>query len=181
MPNETIEKAVKRGTGELGADNYEPVLYEGYASGGVAILVDALTDNRNRTAGEIRVIFDRNGGAVGAANSVGWMFTSQGVIAVERQAIDEDKLIELALEAGAQDVQSAEEGYTVLTAMVDFEKVRKSLLGLKIPMASAEITMIPSQTISISGDHAQKVQALIEALEENDDVQNVYSNALFED
>ena len=181
MPNDTIEKAVKRGTGELGADNYEPVLYEGYATGGVAILVDALTDNRNRTAGEIRVIFDRNGGAVGAANSVGWMFTSQGVIAVERQVIEEDKLIESVLEAGAQDVQASEEGYTILTAMADFEKVRKSLLESKIPIASAELSMIPSQTMSISGEHAHKVQALIEALEENDDVQNVYSNALFED
>ncbi len=181
MPNETIEKAVKRGTGELGADNYEPVLYEGYASGGVAILVDALTDNRNRTAGEIRVIFDRNGGAVGAANSVGWMFATQGVIAVERHAIDEDKLIESALESGAQDVQTAEEGYTVLTAMADFESVRKNLVIAKIPIVSAEITMIPSQTISISGEAAQKVQALIDALEENDDVQNVYSNAQFED
>ncbi len=181
MPNDTIEKAVKRGTGELGGNNYESVLYEGYAPGGVAILVDALTDNRNRTAGEIRVIFDRNGGSVGAANSVGWMFSSQGVIAVERQAIEEDKLIELALEAGAMDVQSAEEGYTVLTTMVDFEKVRKGLLTAKTPIVSAEITMIPSQTISVRGDHARSVQALIDALDEHDDVQNVYSNAQFED
>ena len=109
------------------------------------------------------------------------MFTSQGVIAVERQVIEEDKLIELALEAGAQDVQTSEEGYTILTAMADFEKVRKSLAGYKIPIASADLSMIPSQTISISGEQAHKVQALIDALEENDDVQNVYTNALFED
>ncbi len=181
MPNDTIEKAVKRGTGELGANNYEPVLYEGYAPGGVAILVDALTDNRNRTAGEIRVIFDRNGGTVGAANSVGWMFSTHGSIAVERFAIEEDKLIELALEAGASDVQASEEGYTVLTAMTDFEKVRKALLVAKVTMVSAEITMIPGQSISILGEHAQKVRALIETLEDHDDVQNVYSNAQFED
>jgi YebC/PmpR family DNA-binding regulatory protein len=181
MPNDTIEKAVKRGAGELGANNYESVLYEGYAPGGVAILVDALTDNRNRTAGEIRVIFDRNGGTVGAANSVGWMFASQGIIAVERQAIAEDRLIELALEAGAQDVQTAEEGYTVLTAVADFEKVRKHLASAQTPIVSAEIIMIPSQSISISGEQARKVQAFIDALEEQDDVQNVYSNAQFED
>ncbi len=181
MPNDTIEKAVKRGTGEFGGTNYETVLYEGYAPGGVAILVDALTDNRNRTAGEIRVIFDRNGGAVGAANSVGWMFSVQGVIAVERQAIEEDKLIELALDSGALDIQSAQEGYTVLTTMTDFEKVRKALVAAKISIASGEITMIPSQTIRVTPEHAPRVQALIDSLEENDDVQNVYSNAEFDD
>jgi len=181
MPNDTIEKAIKRGSGELGANNYENVLYEGYAPGGAAILVDALTDNRNRTAGEIRVIFDRNGGALGTANSVGWMFKMQGLIAIERSSIDEDKLIELALESGAQDVQASEEGYMVQTGTAEFEKVRKALNEAKISLISAELTMIPSQTIGVSGEAGQSVQNLIDGLEEHDDVQNVYSNAQWED
>ena len=177
MPNDTIEKAVKKGTGELGADNFEPTLYEGYAPGGVAVLVDALTDNRNRTTSEIRVVFDRNGGALGAANSVAWMFSSQGIIAVERAAVEEDQLLELALDVGATDVVTAPEGYTIETALNDFEKVRKALEQAHIPMVSAELTMIPAQTIEISADQAEKLQALVDGLEDNDDVQNVYTNA----
>jgi YebC/PmpR family DNA-binding regulatory protein len=180
MPNDTIEKAIKRGTGELGAVNYESVLYEGYAPGGVAILVDALTDNRNRTAGEIRVIFDRSGGSLGTANSVGWMFKMQGLIAIERTAVEEDRLIEMVLEAGAQDVQTSDEGYMVLTVAADFEKVRKTLAAAKISVVSAELTMVPGQTINVSPEAVQNVQALIDALEEHDDVQNVYSNAQWE-
>src|SRR3954465_10552186 len=111
MPNDTIEKAVKKGSGELGATNFEQVNYEGYGPGGVAIMVDALTDNRNRTAGEVRLIFNKHGGAVGAANSVGWMFTKKGVIAIEKSKIAEDKLMEMALDAGAEDIVTSEEGY----------------------------------------------------------------------
>jgi YebC/PmpR family DNA-binding regulatory protein len=181
MPNDTIEKAVKRGTGELGGANYESVIYEGYGSGGVAILVDALTDNRNRTAGEIRMIFDKNGGAVGAANSVGWMFSVQGIIAIDKAAVAEDTLIELALEAGAQDVQTSPEGYVIQTQMADLEKVRKAVAGANVPIVSAELVKIPSQTIAVTGEAAAKIQALIDALEDNDDVQNVYSNAQWED
>jgi YebC/PmpR family DNA-binding regulatory protein len=177
MPNDTIEKAIKRGTGELGADNYEPNLYEGYAPGGVAVLVDALTDNRNRTTSEIRVIFDRNGGSLGSANSVAWMFSSRGMVAIERSAVDEDRLLELALEAGAADVVTSPEGYTIETALNDFENVRKALEQAKIPIASAELTMVPSQTIEISPEQAEKIQALVDSLEDNEDVQNVYTNA----
>ena len=181
MPNDTIDKAVKKGTGELAGHNYESVLYGGYGPGGVAILVDALTDNRNRTAGEIRVIFDRAGGALGAANSVGWMFSTQGIIAIERAAITEDALLEMALEAGASDVVSAPEGYTVQTTLAEYEKVRKALEHAKIPMVSAEITLVPGQTIPVSGEITQTIQALIDALEEHDDVQNVYTNAQWEE
>ena len=181
MPNDTIDKAVKKGTGELAGHNYESVLYEGYGPGGVAILVDALTDNRNRTAGEIRVIFDRAGGALGAANSVGWMFSTQGIIAIERAAINEDALLEMALEAGASDVVAAPEGYTVQTTLAEYEKVRKTIEQAKIPMVSAEITLIPGQTIPMSGEITQTIQALIDALEEHDDVQNVYTNAQWEE
>ncbi len=181
MPNDTIDKAVKKGTGELGGHNYDSVLYEGYGPGGVAILVDALTDNRNRTAGEIRVIFDRAGGALGAANSVGWMFSTQGIIAIERAAINEDALLEIALDAGASDVVAAPEGYTVQTTLAEYEKVRKTIEQAKIPMVSAEITLIPGQTVPMSGEITQTVQTLIDALEEHDDVQNVYTNAQWEE
>ena len=157
MPNDTIEKAVKKGSGELGGQNFESVLYEGYGPGGVAILADALTDNRHRTAGEIRMIFDKHGGAIGTANSVGWMFTKKGVIAIEKSKIDEDKLMEIVLEAGAEDVQTSEDGYEVTTTLHDFEKVRQALTAAKIEMVQADVMMIPSQTVSVSGDHAGEV------------------------
>ncbi len=177
MPNDTIEKAVKKGTGELGAANYESTLYEGYAPGGIAVLVDALTDNRNRTTSEIRVIFDRNGGALGAANSVAWMFSSRGVIAIERSAANEDQLFELALDAGATDVVTSPEGFTIETGLNDFEHIRKVLEVAKIPIASAELTMVSGQMIDISAEQSEKLHVLVDGLEDNDDVQNVYTNA----
>ena len=181
MPNDTIDKAVKKGAGGTGATNFESVLYEGYGPGGAAILAEALTDNRNRTASEVRAIFDRHGGALGSANSVGWLFSSQGLIAIERQAVEEDRLLELALEAGAADVQTAPEGYTVQTALADFEKVRQALQAAKIPLASAELTMAPHQSLNLTGELGARVQGLIDALEENDDIQNVYCNATWEE
>ena len=177
MPNDTIDKAVKKGSGELGAQNFESVLYEGYGPGGVAILVDALTDNRNRTAGEVRMVFDKHGGAVGAANSVGWMFTKKGVINIEKSKIEEDKLMEIALEAGAEDIQTSEEGYEVTTTFQDFEKVRQALLTAKIELAQADVMMIPSQTVAATGENADKLAKIVEGLEGNDDVQSVYTNA----
>jgi len=177
MPNDTIEKAVKKGSGELGGQNFESVLYEGYGPGGVAILVDALTDNRNRTAGEVRLIFDKHGGAVGAANSVGWMFTKKGVINIEKSRIEEEKLMDLALEAGAEDVVASDEGYEVTTTYQEFEKVRQALAAAKIEMAQADVMMIPSQSVATSGDNAEKLQKIVDGLEANDDVQNVYTNA----
>ena len=177
IPNDTIEKAIKKGAGEMGAQNFESVLYEGYGPGGVAILVDALTDNRNRTAGEVRLIFDKHGGAVGAANSVGWMFHKKGVINIEKSRIEEDKLMELALEAGAEDVQTSEEGFEVTTTFQEFEKVRQALTAAKIELAHADVMMIPSQSVAMAGDNAEKLQKIVEGLEANDDVQNVYTNA----
>jgi YebC/PmpR family DNA-binding regulatory protein len=177
IPNHTIENAVKKGSGEGGGHNFESVLYEGYGPGGVAILVDALTDNRNRTAGEVRLIFDKHNGALGAANSVGWMFAKKGVIAIERSKIGEDKLMEIALDAGAEDVQTSEEGYSVTTTYQDFEKVRQALLAAKIELAEADLAMIPSQTVALSADHADKLQKIVDGLESNDDVQTVYTNA----
>ena len=180
MPNDTIEKAIKKGTGELGKTHFDGVLYEGYGPGGVAILVDSLTDNRNRTAGEIRMAFDKHGGAVGAANSVGWMFTKKGVINIEKSKSTEEQLMDIALSAGAEDIVTSEEGFEITTTMQDFEKVRKALESAKIEMASADLIMIPSQTVAATGETAVKVQALIDALEAHDDVQNVYTNAEME-
>jgi YebC/PmpR family DNA-binding regulatory protein len=177
MPNETIEKAIKKGTGELGKTHFDAVLYEGYGPGGVAILVDALTDNRNRTAGEIRMAFDKGGGSVGAANSVGWMFTKKGVINIEKGKATEEQLMNVALEAGAEDIQTSDEGFEITTAMQDFEKVRKALENAKVEMASADLVMVPSQTVAASGETAAKIQVLIDTLEGHDDVQNVYTNA----
>lgn len=177
MPNDTIEKAVKKGSGELGGANFESVLYEGYGPGGVAILVDALTDNRNRTAGEIRMIFDKNGGAVGAANSVGWMFAKKGVINVEKSKATEEQLMDVALEAGADDIVTSEDGFEITTGVAEFEKVRKALSAAKIDMAASDLIMIPSQTVAAAGDVAVSVQKIIDGLEAHEDVQNVYTNA----
>ncbi|MCL2640828.1 MAG: YebC/PmpR family DNA-binding transcriptional regulator [Phycisphaerales bacterium] len=180
MPNDTIEKNVKKGSGEQGAVNFESVLYEGYGPGGVAILVDALTDNRNRTAGEVRMIFDKHNGNVAGSNAVGWMFAKKGVINIEKAQIAEDQLMELALEAGAEDIVTSDDGYEVTTTLQDFEKVRQALLAAKIELASADLTMIPSQTVAITGENAEKLQKIIDGLEANDDVQNVYNNAEME-
>ncbi len=177
MPNDTIEKAIKKGSGELGQVNFESVLYEGYGPGGVAILVDALTDNRNRTAGEIRMIFDKNGGAVGAANSVGWMFAKKGIINIEKSKSTEEQLMEVALDAGAEDIVSSEDGFEITTGIAEFEKVRKALAAANIETAAADIHMIPSQTVAVSGDAVISVQKIIDGLEAHDDVQNVYTNA----
>jgi len=177
MPNDTIEKNVKKGSGESGAINFESVLYEGYGPGGVAILVDALTDNRNRTAGEVRMIFDKHNGNVAGANAVGWMFAKKGIINIEKNKIAEDKLMELALDAGAEDIITSDDGYEVTTTLQDFEKVRQALLAAKIELASADLAMIPSQSVAITGDNAEKLQKIIDGLEANDDVQNVYNNA----
>jgi YebC/PmpR family DNA-binding regulatory protein len=181
MPNDTIDKAVKKGSGELGSANFESVLYEGYGPGGVAILVDALTDNRNRTAGEVRMIFDKNGGQVAGANAVGWMFAKKGVINIEKDKLGggttEDKLMELALDAGAEDVVTSEEGYEVTTGFAEFEKVRQALTENKIELASADLVMIPSQSIATAGENAEKLQKIVDGLEANEDVQNVYTNA----
>lgn len=177
MPNDTIEKAVKKGSGELGAINFETVLYEGYGPGGVAILAEALTDNRNRTAGEVRMIFDKHGGALGTTNSVARMFTKKGIINVEKSKIDEDKLMEIALDAGAEDVLTSEEGYEVTTTFQDFEKVRQALGKAKVELAHADLAMIPSQTVALAGENAEKLQKIVDGLEANEDVQNVYTNA----
>ena len=177
MPKDTIEKAIMKGTGELGAENYEAAMYEGYGPGGVAIIIEALTNNRSRTAPDLRKIFEFNGGNLATTGSVAFQFTKQGIIAIRSDAVAEDQLLELALEAGAEDVRNEGEVYSVITTPVMFHKVKESLAGAKIPVEAAEITFLPNSTIAIEGEQAKHVLKLLDELEDNDDVQNVAHNA----
>ncbi len=176
MPNDNIDRAIKKGTGELGGGQLEQVSYEGYGPGGVALMMDILTDNRNRTVSEIRFLLSRAGGSLGESGCVAWMFRKRGVIAIEKGAAEEDKLIELALEAGADDVVADNDGYQVLTAPDKFAAVRNAIEAAKIPMVSAEISLEPENTIKVTGHQAEQVLKLIEDLEDHDDVQSVAAN-----
>ena len=176
MPSDNIERAIKKGTGDLEGVTYEEVTYEGYGPGGVAILVQVLTDNRNRTVADIRSILTKHGGNMGAAGSVAYMFAKRGLIAVDRKSVDEDRVMEVALEAGAEDVREAGDLLEVLTTPDGFADVREALERAAIPVASAEVTMLPSSTVTVSGQSAQTLLKLLEAIEDHDDVQNVSSN-----
>ena len=176
MPADNIDRAIKKGTGELEGVTYEEVTYEGYGPGGVAILVQTLTDNRVRTVAEIRNMLTKHGGNMGATGSVGYIFTKRGLIAIERKGIDEDQVMETALEAGAEDVREAGDLLEVLTAPETFDDVREALAKANVATASAEITMIPSSTVNVSGHSAQTLLKLLELLEDHDDVQSVSSN-----
>jgi len=177
VPIDNIDRAIKRGTGEIEGVRYEPAVYEGYAPGGVAVLVQALTDNRNRTGQEVRHVFTRMGGNLGDPGSVAWMFDRAGVILVDRQAApDEDRLLEAVLEAGAEDLVLQGDQWQVTTDPAAFNDVLEALDKAGVPVASAEVTMLPQSTISLDGDQARKVLALIEALDDLDDVQAVFSN-----
>jgi YebC/PmpR family DNA-binding regulatory protein len=177
MPNDTIDRAIKKGTGELEGVSYEEIVYEGYGAGGVAVMVEVVTDNRVRTVAEIRNVFDKHGGNLGTTGSVGWMFTKRGLIAIERAGIDEDKVMEIALEAGAEDVTDAGEMLEVYTTPDGFVAVKEALEAASIALASAEITMIPSNMQAVSGKPAEQMVRLLEALDDHDDVQKVSSNA----
>ncbi len=177
MPNDTIDKAIKKGTGELGATNYESILYEGYGPGGVAFLVECLTDNRSRTAPELRKIFERGGGQLGASNCVAWMFEQKGIFLVSADKADEDTLMELALEAGADDVRRDVEVFEITCSVSSFTAVKAALEGKKIPTESAKIAMLPKNSVPVEdADKAGQVLRLVDMLEENDDVQNVFAN-----
>jgi YebC/PmpR family DNA-binding regulatory protein len=178
VPSDNIERAIKRGTGadEDGA-RYEELFYEGYASGGVALLIEALTDNRNRTGQEVRHAFTRNNGNMGDQGSTAWMFTRRGVIVVEKaDAPEEDRMLELALEAGADDLRDSESSWEISTAPADLRSVSQALEAAGVSVFSAEITMVPQTTIPVEGGEARAVLGLIEALEDLDDVQAVYAN-----
>ena len=177
MPKDTIEKAIMKGTGELGAENYESMTYEGYGSGGVAIFIEALTNNRSRTAPELRSIFERAGGNLATNGSVAFQFTKQGILSIKSDAVPEDRLLEAALEAGAEDVKNEGEVFEVITTPVAYLKVREALTAAGIPIEAGEITNLPLNTIPVEGENAQKLLKLIDALEDNDDVQSVSHNA----
>lgn len=176
MPADNIDRAIKKGTGELPGVVYEEASYEGYGPGGVAILIDVLSDNKNRTTSEIRNILEKKGGNMSGAGSVAWQFHKKGVLTVKAGTIDEEKLMTIALDAGASDFLSEKDGFTVTTEPADFEKVKKALADAKVATESAEVTMVPQATVKLDLAQTKSVLALVEALEDHDDVQNVYSN-----
>ena len=177
MPNDNIQRAIDKGTGAgSDAETFERITYEGYAPGGVAVLVDVLTDNRNRAASDVRYIFSKHGGKLGTSGTVSYLFERKGIILVPKDATDEEELMEIALEAGAEDVEEQENDYRVVTTPEDFSAVREALAGAEIAYESAEITMEPQNSIDLEAGTAKQTLRLIDALEENDDVQEVYAN-----
>ena len=176
MPADNIERAIKKGTGELEGVTYEEFTIEGYGPGGVAIMVELLTDNKNRTTADIRNIFSKKNGNVAGAGSVSWIFEKKGYMEVEKTAASEDKIMSIVLDAGAQDMETEEDIYTIITDPKDFEAVKKSLEDNNIKAETAEITMVPKSTVKLTGDEAKQILALVDDLEDSDDVQNVYAN-----
>lgn len=177
MPADNIDRAIKKGTGELEGVTYEEVTYEGFGPEGAAVLVACLTDNKNRTASEIRTIFNKNGGNMGSAGTVAWMFEKKGFIVIPKTATTEDQLMEIALGAGAEDMTSTDQMFEITTTPHDLWAVREAIEKAKIKIESATLTMIPKNLLQVAANTARTMVKLIEALEEHDDVQNVYSNA----
>jgi YebC/PmpR family DNA-binding regulatory protein len=176
MPSDNIKKAVQRGTGELEGINYEEFSYEGYGPGGVAILADAMTDNKNRTVSEVRHVFEKYNGNLGQQGCVSWMFTRKGVIIVPQSAIGEDELMEIVIENGGEDMVKEGSSYEITTATEDFDKVHEALKAKKLPIESAEISKVPSTYIKLEGRQAEQMLKLYDKLEELDDIQNVWAN-----
>jgi len=176
MPSDNVKMAIKRGTGEIPGVIYETVMYEAYGPGGVAILIEALTDNKNRTTAELRNIMSKKSGNMAGAGSVSYMFTKKGYILIEKSLAQEDELMTIALDAGAEDIKSDDKNYEISTSLQDFEKVKQALLDKGLKLQIAEVTMVPSSTIKVTGGDAKQVLGLVEALEEHDDVQQVYAN-----
>jgi YebC/PmpR family DNA-binding regulatory protein len=181
MPNDTIDRAIKRGTGELEGVHYEEVTYEGYGPGGVAVMVQTTTDNRNRTVSELRHIFSKNGGNLGESGSVAWMFNKKGQIIVDAAIKGEDEMLEIALEAGAEDMRNEGESYEILTAAEDFHAVLDKIKAAGIEPVSAEIAMIPINTIKLEGSLVNQMLKLYDALDDHDDVQSLASNFEIDD
>lgn len=179
LPKDKIEAAIRKGTGEDAGGDITEGFYEGYGPGGIAIMVEVATDNKNRTVAEVRHLFTKYGGQMGENGSVAWMFERKGVITVDRGAYEEDAIMELALEAGAEDVTDDEEVWTIQTAMADFASVRDALEAASAPMQSAELAMVPANLVEVSVDVGTRLLKLMDALDDNDDVQNVYVNADF--
>ncbi len=177
MPKDNIERAIKRGTGELEGVSYEESVYEGYGPGGAAIFIESLTDNKNRAVADIRHIITKAGGNLGTSGCVAWMFEKKGYIVVEGNAVDEDTLMEIAIDAGAEDVREDNGNYEIITAVQDFETVKSAIDNMSIPYIDAEITMLPQSTVNLKGKDAEQIVKLMETLEDCDDVQKVYTNA----
>ena len=177
MPKDNIDRAIKKGTGELEGVNYEESIYEGYGPGGAAVMIESLTDNKNRAVADIRYIFNKNGGNLGENGCVAWMFDKKGYLVVEESAVEEDTLIEAALEAGAEDVRQDGRNFEVITDPTDFEEVKKAIEEAAIPYVDAEVTMLPQSTTNLAGKEAEQMIRLMDALEDCDDVQKVYTNA----
>jgi len=176
MPKDNITKAIKKGTGELPGVTYESCTFEGYGPGGVAILVETLTDNKNRSSAEIRNIFSKRGGNMAGAGSVAWIFTSKGYILIDKASISEDKLFSIAVDAGAEDIKTSDTNYEIFTGPKDLEIVKAALEAKGIKWVSEELTKIPNSTIKVTGSEAKQLLALMEILEDHDDAQKVYAN-----
>ena len=177
MPKDNIERAIKKGTGELEGVNYEEHVYEGYAPGGVALLIEVMTDNKNRAAADIRYVFNKRGGSLGEAGCVAWMFDKKGLIVFEQELVDEDEVLEVALEAGADDVITTEDQYEVHTELAAFESVKQAFDDQELQYTMAEITMMPQNTVKVDDEaQAARVLKLMDAIEDADDVQKVYAN-----
>lgn len=181
MPADNIERAIKKATGELEGVTYHELNYEGYATGGIALLVEVATDNKNRTVAEVRHLFSKHSGSMGESGSVAWMFEKKGVISLPRQGKTEDEVLEIVLNAGAEDLQSEDEFFEIQTDVESFEPVRKALLSKNLNIENASLQWIAKNTLNIKGEDAEQVMKLIEALEDCDDVQNVYTNADFDE
>lgn len=183
IPNDNINRAIQKGAGELGGAAYEEFVYEGYGPGGVAVMLEIMTDNRNRTAGEIRHTFTRNGGSLGESGCVSWMFDKKGMFVIDKESnnISEDDLMLLALEAGAEDFKVEDDSYEITCDPDDFPGIKEVIESKGVQVAMAEITMVPQTTINLQGKEAEQMERLMENLEEHDDVQNVYANFEIDD
>jgi len=177
MPKDNIERAIKKGTGELEGVSYEEIVYEGYAPGGAAVLVECLTDNKNRAVADVRHLFSKSGGNLGENGCVSWMFDKKGLIVVNKDKTDEDQLMEIAIDAGAEDVNDEDDTFEVITDISDFESVKDAIENASIETEMAEITMIPQNMLTLEGKEAEQTIRLMDALEDCDDVQKVYTNA----
>jgi len=176
MPLDNIDKAIKKGTGELPGVTYESCIFEGYGPGGIAILVETLTDNKNRTTAEVRNIFSKKGGNMAGGGSVAWIFTPKGYVLIDKSQIGEEELFSVAVDAGAEDIKTGEKNYEVFCDQKDFESVKEALKNKGIQWEDAELTMVPNSTIKLAGTEAKQILGLVESLEEHDDVQKVYAN-----
>ncbi len=177
MPKENIERAIKKGTGELEGVSYDESIYEGYGPGGAAILVESLTDNKNRAVSEIRHLFNKNGGSLGESGCVAWMFSKKGYFEIKKGAVEEEKLMEIALEAGAEDVREDDGSFEVISDPDDFEAIKAALEKASIATEAGEVTMVPNSTANLTGKDAEQIVRLMEALEDCEDVQKAYTNA----